>query len=138
MYLIDPAVAALSKAAAVALGGAFLLAGWLTYDGLCRSPLGRDGRTLGAVLAVLLSLAAWGLCHLFSGRGAYMEFGAMLGTIMAANVFFVIIPGQRQLVRAKRGDRGPDPTHPISAKLRSTHNTRSEERRVGKECRSRW
>jgi len=52
-----------------------------------------------------------------------MEFGAMLGTIMAANVFFVIIPGQRELVRAKREDRAPDPTHAISAKLRSTHNT---------------
>jgi len=123
VYLIDRSVAALSKPAAIAIGAAFLAGGWVVYDGLCRSRLGRDGRTLGAVLAVLLSLAAWGLCHLFSGRGAYMEFGAMLGTIMAANVFFVIIPGQRELVRAKQEDRAPDPTHAISAKLRSTHNT---------------
>jgi uncharacterized membrane protein len=75
------------------------------------------------VLAILLTLAAWVLCHLFSGRGAYMEFGAMLGTIMVANVFFVIIPGQRELVRAKLAGSQPDPGHAIAGKLRSTHNT---------------
>jgi uncharacterized membrane protein len=80
-------------------------------------------RVLGAVLAVLLAVAAWGLCQLFSGRGAFIEFGAMLGTIMAANVFFVIIPGQRELVRAKSAGRDPDPRHGIAGKLRSTHNT---------------
>ncbi|HXY76541.1 MAG TPA: urate hydroxylase PuuD [Steroidobacteraceae bacterium] len=125
LYLIDPAVAALSKPAAIAIGIAFLGGGWIVYDGLCRSPLGRSPRALAAVLAVLLSAAAWVLCHLFGGRGAYMEFGAMLGTIMVANVFFVIIPAQRALVRAKEleGNREPDPTDAIAAKLRSTHNT---------------
>ncbi|TLY64148.1 MAG: hypothetical protein E6K52_02540 [Gammaproteobacteria bacterium] len=123
VYLIDPAVAALAKPAAIALGVAFLPAGWLVYHGLCRSPLGRNGRLLGAVLAILLSAAAWALCHLFSGRGAYMEFGALLGTIMVANVFFVIIPGQRELVRAKLAGREPDPRHAIAGKQRSTHNT---------------
>ena len=76
-----------------------------------------------AVLLVLLSAAAWGLCHLFSGRGAFIQFGAMLGTIMVANVFFVIIPGQREMVRAKREGREPDPQHGIRGKLRSVHNT---------------
>jgi uncharacterized membrane protein len=123
VYLIDPTVAALSKPAAIAIGVAFLVGGWLVYDGLCRSPLGRSGPALSAVLTVLLSAAAWALCHLFSGRGAYMEFGAMLGTIMVANVFFVIIPGQRELVRAKQEGREPDPKHGIAGKLRSTHNT---------------
>ena len=123
LYLIDPSVAALSKPAAIVMGIAFIAGGWLVYDGLCRSPLGRDSRALGALLAVLLAAAAWLLCHLFSGRGAYMEFGAMLGTIMVANVFFVIIPAQRALVRAKRQNREPDPTGAIAAKLRSTHNT---------------
>ncbi len=123
VYLIDPAVAALSKPAAIALGVAFLPVGWLVYHGLCRSPLGRNGRLLGAVLATLLSAAAWALCHLFSGRGAYMEFGALLGTIMVANVFFVIIPGQRELVRAKLEGREPDPLHALAGKQRSTHNT---------------
>jgi len=123
LYLIDRSVAALSKPAAIAIGAAFLAGGWIVYDGLCRSPLGRDSRALGAVLAVLLSTGAWGLCRLFSGRGAYMEFGAMLGTIMVANVFFVIIPAQRGLVRAKEEDREPDLRGAIAAKLRSTHNT---------------
>jgi uncharacterized membrane protein len=123
VYLIDSTVAALSKPAAVAIGVAFLVGGWLIYDGLCRSPLGRSGRALAPVLTVLLSAAAWALCHLFSGRGAYMEFGAMLGTIMVANVLFVIIPGQRELVRAKQEGREPDPKHGIAGKLRSTHNT---------------
>jgi uncharacterized membrane protein len=123
LYLIDPSVAALSKPAAILMGIAFIAGGWIVYDGLCRSPLGRDSRTLGAVLAVLLGGAAWLLCHLFSGRGAYMEFGAMLGTIMVANVFFVIIPAQRALVRVKQENREPDPTGAIAAKLRSTHNT---------------
>jgi uncharacterized membrane protein len=123
VYLIDPTVAALSTPAAIAIGLAFLVGGWLVYDGLCRSPLGRSGRALISVLTVLLSAAAWALCHLFSGRGAYMEFGAMLGTIMVANVLFVIIPGQRELVRAKQEGREPDPRHGIAGKLRSTHNT---------------
>jgi uncharacterized membrane protein len=123
VYLIDPTVAALSQPAAIAIGVAFLVGGWLVYDGLCRSPLGRSGPALISVLTVLLSAAAWALCHLFSGRGAYMEFGAMLGTIMVANVFFVIIPGQRELVRAKQEGRDPDPRHGIAGKLRSTHNT---------------
>jgi uncharacterized membrane protein len=123
VYLIDPTVAALSKPTAIAIGLAFLLGGWLVYDGLCRSPVGRNPPVMAAVLVLLLSAAAWALCHLFSGRGAYIEFGAMLGTIMVANVRFVIIPGQRELVRAKQEGREPDPRHGIAGKLRSTHNT---------------
>ncbi len=122
VYLIDPAVAALSKLEAIALGAASLPLGWLVYDGLCRILVGRD-KTLGAALASLLALCAWGLCHLFNGRGAFMEFGAILGTIMVANVFFVIIPGQRRMVQAKRDGRDPDPKDGAAGKLRSTHNT---------------
>jgi len=123
LYLIDRSVAALSKPEAILIGIAFIVGGWIVYDALCRSPLGRDSRALGAVLAVLLTAAAYLLCHLFSGRGAYMEFGAMLGTIMVANVFFVIIPAQRALVRAKQENREPDSQGAMAAKLRSTHNT---------------
>jgi len=123
IYLIDPAVMALSKPAAIAIGFGFLLASWLIYDLLCRSPLGKNDRALGAVLAVLLSAEAWALCHLFSGRGAFIEFGAALGTIMVANVFFVIIPGQRELVKAKQENRVPDPIHGLRGKQRSVHNT---------------
>jgi uncharacterized membrane protein len=122
-YLIDPAVAQLSKPAAIAIGLAFLASSWFAYDALCRSPLGRNDRWLGFSIAVLLGCEAWAVCHLFSGRGAFIQFGAALGTIMVANVFFVIIPGQRELVRAKLENREPDPVHGRRGKQRSVHNT---------------
>jgi uncharacterized membrane protein len=75
------------------------------------------------LIALLLVAAAYAMCHLFSGRGAFLEFGAMLGTIMVANVYFVIIPGQRQMVQAKRDGREPDPQAGLRGRLRSVHNT---------------
>jgi uncharacterized membrane protein len=123
VYLIDPRVAMLSKPAAIAISLSFLVGGWLVYDGLCRTPLARRGALLGVIIALLLSAAAYALCHLFSGRGAFIQFGAMLGSIMVANVFFVIIPGQREMVRAKEQGREPDPAAGLRGKLRSVHNT---------------
>ena len=122
-YLIDPSVAALTKPAAIGAAVAILVASWLAYDGLCRSPLGRNGRALAFAVSVVTVIEAWGVCHLFSGRGAFMVFGAALGTIMVANVLFVIIPGQRELVRAKREGREPDPAPGLRGKQRSVHNT---------------
>jgi uncharacterized membrane protein len=122
-YLIDPSVAALTKPAAVAIALAFLIASWLIYDGLCRSPLGRSAWALTVVLGTLLAAEAWGLCRLFSGRGAFMLFGSALGTLMVANVLFVIIPGQRELVRAKSQGRDPDAAPGLKGKQRSVHNT---------------
>jgi len=123
IYLIDSAVAELSAPAAIGIAIAFIVGGWLVYDILCKSPLARDGRILGVLLLVLCTLLSWSLCHLFSGRGAYIHFGAVLGTIMVANVFFVIIPGQRKLVAAAARSEVPDPTPGIHAKQRSVHNT---------------
>jgi uncharacterized membrane protein len=123
IYLIDPAVAALSKPQAIAIGLGFLVGGWLLYDGLCRSALARRGPLLGGVLAVIFGGMAVALCQLFSGRGAFLQFGATLGTIMVANVFFVIIPAQRELVQAKQQGREPDPAAGARGKLRSVHNT---------------
>jgi len=123
VYLIDPRVADLSPTVAVLLSIAFIAGGWLVYDALCRSPLGNSEKTLGGVLLVLVSLLAWGLAQVYSGRGAYIHFGAALGTIMVANVFFVIIPGQRRMVAAaERGD-APDPNDGVAGKRRSVHNT---------------
>jgi uncharacterized membrane protein len=122
-YLIDPSVAALTKPAAIAIALAVLVASWLVYDGLCRSPLGRNGRALAIAVAVVTAIEAWGVCDLFGGRGAFMVFGAALGTIMVANVLFVIIPGQRELVRAKKEGREPDPAPGLRGKQRSVHNT---------------
>src|ERR1700692_4777107 len=123
VYLIDPRVAALSKPAAIGIGLAFIIGGWVVYDGLCRSPLAHSAAWLAGLIALLSSAAAFALCRLFSGRGAFIEFGAMLGTIMVANVFFVIIPGQREIVRAKREGREPDPQAGLRGKQRSVHNT---------------
>jgi uncharacterized membrane protein len=122
-YLIDPAVAALTKPEAVAIALAFLIVSWLVYDGLCRSALSRSTSALTAILAALIAAEAWGLCHLFSGRGAFMLFGSALGTLMVANVLFVIIPGQRELVRAKQQGRDVDAAPGLKGKQRSVHNT---------------
>ena len=123
IYLIDPSVADLSPWQAVAIAVGFIVGGWVIYDLLCRSPLARDARLFGLVLLLGCSLLAWGLCQLFSGRGAYLHFGAVLGTIMAANVFFVIIPGQKKMVAAAARGETPDPEHGIRGKQRSVHNT---------------
>ena len=122
-YLIDPAVAPLSKSAAIAIALAALVASWLAYDALCRSSLAQHTAALTSMLAALFGALAWGLCHLFSGRGAFMIFGASLGTIMAANVAHVIVPGQRELVRAKQEGREIDPAPGLRGKQRSVHNT---------------
>ena len=123
IYLIDPEVADLSKPVAILLGAAFLGLGWVVYDLLCKSPLGKDEKKLSAAIFVYVVVAAFLMCHLFSGRGAFIHFGAMLGTIMVANVFFVIMPGQRAMVDAVKAGRTPDSAPGLKAKQRSVHNT---------------
>ena len=123
IYLIDRSIAELSSSAAIGIAIAFLAGGWIVYDLLCKSPLGKDDDILGGVLLALVGILAWGLCQLYSGRGAYIHFGAVLGTIMVANVFFVIIPGQREMVNAASRGEAPDPGPGIRAKQRSVHNT---------------
>jgi uncharacterized membrane protein len=123
VYLIDKSVADIDRATAIAIGVATLAGGWIVYDLLCKSPLGRNDNALALVLAVLLTAAAYGLCHVFSARGAYIHFGAMLGTIMVLNVYFVIMPGQRAMVAAAAAVRAPDPAPGLRAKQRSVHNT---------------
>jgi uncharacterized membrane protein len=123
IYLIDPAVMALSRLAAIGIAVGVIAANWIVYDGMCRSVLGRKPKLLAVAIALMTVLDAWGLCHVFSGRGAFMVFGASLGTIMVANVLFVIIPGQRELVRAKQEGREVDPVPGLKGKQRSRHNT---------------
>lgn len=121
-FLIDPGKAQLSQGAAIGIGAASLLVGWLVYDGLCRSPLGRDSRVLGAAWFAFLVLAAWALNAVFNARGAYLHIGAMIGTVMAANVFFVIIPNQRKAVAQLMQGQVPDPALGKAGKQRSVHN----------------
>jgi uncharacterized membrane protein len=121
-FLIDPAKAALSPAAAIAIGLAAQVLGWLVYDGLCRSPVGSSNLALGSFWFVCLLFAASLLDSLFNARAAYLHVGAMIGTVMVANVFFIIIPNQRKVVADLVAGRTPDPALGAAAKQRSLHN----------------
>ena len=120
--MVDPSVAALSAGQAVGIGLASMVGAWLVYDGLCRSPLGKNDTVLGAIVFGLLVLLAWGLGQAFGGRAAFIHVGTSIGTIMVANVFFVIIPGQKKMVAAMRAGRLPDPIYGKRGKQRSVHN----------------
>jgi uncharacterized membrane protein len=120
--LIDPGVARLTPTMAVALSVGLLLGAWLVYDYLLGPMLERIGG-LGAVIGLVLVVGvAWALTQLFSGRAAFLHMGAMLGTLMAGNVFRVIMPSQRELVAAVEQGRQPDPAPALRAKGRSIHN----------------
>ncbi len=122
LTMIDPNVSALSPAAAVAIGVGVLVLAWLVYDRLCRSPLIHRPALFAAIGFVLVVAVAWALTELLSGRAAYIHVGAMLGTLMAGNVFFVIIPSQKALVRAAERREPLDPELGRHAGLRSLHN----------------
>jgi uncharacterized membrane protein len=121
-FLIDPSVMPLSPAAAIAISIASLVIGWFVYDGLCRM-LERRPRVLAASVFIFLVFSSWALYHVFSGRAAFIHVGAIIGTIMVANVFFVIIPGQRRMLAQIRAGQRPDPRPGILGKQRSVHNT---------------
>ncbi|MEZ9232964.1 urate hydroxylase PuuD [Vibrio amylolyticus] len=121
IYLIAPG-SGLDSTTAIAIGIGALIAGWFVYDFLCDSPLGKKPELLGFVLFLGLVGAAYGLSQVFSGRGAYIHVGAIIGTIMVGNVFRIIMPAQRNLVKAIEENREPDPTLPAKGLLRSRHN----------------
>jgi uncharacterized membrane protein len=122
VYLIDPAVMNIDVADAVPAAAASLVIGWFVYDLLCRSWFGKETGRLALAGFVLLMAASYGYTHVFSGRGAFIQVGALVGTIMAANVLFIIIPGQRKTVDALLKGEEPDPIYGFQAKQRSVHN----------------
>ncbi|HTR16657.1 MAG TPA: urate hydroxylase PuuD [Acetobacteraceae bacterium] len=122
LYLIDPAVARLSGVEADAIGLGSLVLGWLVYNRLCRSRLGAKTLHLAVAGFGLLIVAAFGYTHVFGGRGAFLHVGALVGTIMAANVAMVIIPNQRRVVADLIAGKTPDPALGAEAKQRSLHN----------------
>lgn len=120
--LVDPAVADLETWEAVALSLAGIALAWIAYDVLCRTVGERSDAALVVIGVALVALAAWAAGRLFAPRAAFLELGVMLGTIMAANVLFVIIPAHRRLVAAMEEGREPDPSPLLRAKRRSVHN----------------
>jgi len=124
IYLIDSAVMVLTKFQAIGISVAFLLGFWVIYNGFCRLlEKYANKQVLPAFLIVLVGFTAWGLCSLFGGRGAYITFGAVLGSAMVANVFFVIIPGQKRMLASILNGAGPDHADGVRGKQRSVHNT---------------
>jgi uncharacterized membrane protein/plastocyanin len=122
IYLIDPAVAGLSHRSAVLIGLGTLLGGWLVYDLLWGCPLGKHPPSAAALTVAFLAGTAVALTHLLSGRAAFLHLGALLGTIMAANVWVRILPGMRRMIAALESGRRPDPREGLVGKQRSMHN----------------
>jgi uncharacterized membrane protein len=122
LRLIDASVAALTDWEAIALSVGGLALAWVVYDVLCRVVGRRSQAALAAIGVALLAAAAWGASEMFAARAAYLQVGAMLGTIMAANVLLVIIPAHRGLVAAMEEGREPDSGPLLEAKRRSVHN----------------
>ena len=111
----------ISNAAAIWLSVGMIAAGWLVYDLLWK--LCRNEWAGILVSYALVVLAAYVSCHYFSGRGAYLQLGAMFGTIMAANVWMRILPAQRRMVAALKAGTPPNLAEGARAKARSKHNS---------------
>jgi len=122
LYLIDPAKADLSVFQAIIISAGSLLVGWVVYDFLCKSALGNNPTGLMLLLFVVLVVMSWGYNQIFTGRAAMLHLGAFTATIMSANVFLIIMPNQRIVVKDLKEGRTPDPKYGKIAKLRSTHN----------------
>ena len=120
-YLIDTSVADLTawEAISISIGGIVLA--WFVYDGLCRA-FERDEALLAVLVFAFVCASSWASWNLFAPRAAFLQVGAMIGTMMVGNVFFVIIPAHWELIRAKEAGREPDPRWNIRGKTRSVHN----------------
>ncbi len=121
-FLVPAGGSAIGSGGAIAVGAGVIVVGWVVYDRLCRSSLARRPLAFGLVGLGLVTALAWGLTQLLSGRAAYIHVGALLGTIMAANVFFVIIPVHGDLVEAVERGEEPDAAAGLHAAMRSRHN----------------
>lgn len=122
LFLIDRTVLDIGPWQAISLSIASLAVGWILYDLLCKSPLGRNTWGLMALLYIVLIAMAWGYTQVFTGRAAFLHLGAFTATIMSANVFFIIIPNQKIVVADLIAGRTPDPKYGVIAKQRSLHN----------------
>jgi uncharacterized membrane protein len=121
--LVDQDVSNISVKAAVGLGVGVMIVGWLVYDLMMISPLGRNEKLFAVIAYVMIVATAYGLSRVLSGRAAYIHMGAMFGTIMAANVWMRILPAQKKMIAAIKEGRKPDDALSAQAKLRSKQNT---------------
>lgn len=121
-FLIDKSVMDIQPSTGILIGLSTMVVGWIVYDQLCKSSLIEKQKVFTSLLFIFVTTVAWALCQVFNSRAAYIHVGAMLGTIMVANVFFVIIPSQKQLVKAASEGKMPDPMLGKKAGLRSLHN----------------
>ena len=122
IYLIDSSVMELTPTQAISRGLALIFGGLFIYEAACRSPLAKYPQVFGIMFLILLAATSYLATHWFSGRGAFMHVGALIGTIMAGNVFFKIMPAQRLMVDAVANKTEIDPSWGLGAKLRSVHN----------------
>lgn len=122
LYLIDQSKAELTLWQGILISAASLTVGWLVYDRLCKSPLANSPTLLMVLLFALLVVMGYGYNQIFTGRAMMLHLGAFTATIMTANVFFIIMPNQRIVVKDLQEGRTPDPKFGKIAKLRSTHN----------------
>jgi uncharacterized membrane protein len=116
-------VADISRGRGIAIGVGVLFFGWLIYDLAVRSPLSKSETGFATFSIIMIGAISWGLVHVFSGRAAYIHVGAMLGTIMTANVWERILPAQRKMIAAAAAGAHFDAALGAQAKLRSRHNT---------------
>lgn len=122
IYLIDSSVMDLTPTQAISRGLGLIFGGLFIYEAACRSPLSKYPKVFGIMFLVMLAAASYLATHWFSGRGAFIHVGALIGTIMAGNVFFKIMPAQRLMVDAVANKTDIDPSWGLGAKLRSVHN----------------
>nr|WP_073252856.1 urate hydroxylase PuuD [Shimia gijangensis] len=122
LYLIDATKTEMALWQGIALSAVSLTIGWLVYDRLCKSSLASNPTLLMVLLFALLVVMGWGYTQVFTGRAMMLHLGAFTATIMTANVFFIIMPNQRIVVKDLQDGRSPDPKYGKIAKLRSTHN----------------
>lgn len=121
-YLLDPQVFAMSVPVGITAALLYLVLGWIVYDRICRI-FGRNDRMVGIAVSVYIVVATYVACRLFAGRAAFLLTGGMMATIMTANVFFWIIPGQKNVIAAMTAGSPVNPDDGARAKQRSVHNT---------------
>ncbi|HRK23518.1 MAG TPA: urate hydroxylase PuuD [Beijerinckiaceae bacterium] len=122
LYLIDPSVMALKPWQASAIGLVSLALGWVVYDQLCKSPLGKNDNLLALAGFGFVVAMSWFYTQVFSGRGALIHTGALMATMMTANVAMIIMPNQRKVIAMLEKGETPDPKYGKQAKQRSAHN----------------